>query len=172
MLSSSATPSFQLVDQAFDHRETAIPEAGICGIETERRQQLLVAKGAAGGKHLEIFPVESVRRALIGGVDGVHQAVAEGIGVDIERRMDEMRYVGPIDPIIVVEAQRRTQASPLGLDPDLANALTGQFALAPLIVETGLEAVEGDLAHHRVQHVLDLARNQDAPAPGLLLPLQ
>ena len=83
-----------------------------------------------------------------------------------------MRYVGPIDPIIVVEAQRRTEASPLGLDPDLANAIAGQFALAPLIVETGLEAVEGDLAHHGVQHVLNLSRDQDAPAPGFLLAFQ
>ncbi len=84
--------------------------------------------------------------------------------------MDEVGDIGPEDPVVVVEAQRRPEARLLGLQPDLADLLGRQLALAALVVEPGLELVEGDLAHHRVQHVLDLAGDEDAPALGVLLP--
>ena len=45
--------------------------------------------------------------------------------------------------------------------------LRRQLALAALVVQRRLELVEGDLAHHRVQHVLDLAGQHGlALAPG------
>ena len=80
---------------ALDHRKAHLPEARIAGIEAEGRQQLLVPLGAAGLEHGEILLLEAALRLLVDRVERVHQAVAEGIGVDIERRMDEVRDVGP-----------------------------------------------------------------------------
>jgi hypothetical protein len=53
----------------------------------------------------------------------------------------------------------------LGLDahPELADLVGGQFALPPGRVELALEGVERDLADHRVDHVLDLGRQQRPP---------
>ena len=68
-----------------------IPEGGIGGVEAERRQQLLVALHAARLQHVEVLGLKVLLAGLVGGVERVHQAVAEGVGVDVERRMDEVR---------------------------------------------------------------------------------
>ena len=71
-------------------------------------------QGTAGGQHLQVTLGESIGRILIDRIQRIDQAVAEGIGVDVERRMDEVGDIGPVVPVPLVEAQGRTQA--LGLD--------------------------------------------------------
>ena len=51
--------------------------------------------GAAGREHVEIALGEAGGRMLVDRVERIHHAVAERIGVDIERRMDEVRDVAP-----------------------------------------------------------------------------
>jgi hypothetical protein len=48
------TSSKQLVDQLFGHRQSALPEGGIAGVEAERLEQLGLVLGAAGREHGEI----------------------------------------------------------------------------------------------------------------------
>ena len=81
--------------------------------------------------------------------------------------MDEVADVGPVGAVFLVEAEGRAQALLLHRHPDLADRVGRQFALAPRHVHARFEVVEGDLAHHRVQHVLDLAR-QHGLARGLV----
>ena len=101
---------------------------------------------------------QSPVRVLVDGVERIHQAIAEGIGVDIERRMDEMRDVGPVLAILVrrssIAGPRLSRCTSSQISP---MPLGRQLALAPLVVDAALELDEGDLAHHRVEHVLDLA---------------
>ena len=78
--------------------------------------------------------------------------------------MDKVRDVGPVGLVVLVEAQGRSQAFGLGREPDLAEFLGGQLALAAPVVYPALELVHGDLSHHRVQHVLDLAGQHDLAA--------
>ena len=78
--------------------------------------------------------------------------------------MDEMGDVDPIEPVIPFEVDRRTEAFALHLEPDLAKPLGRHLALFALAMNLEFEIVEGGLAHHRVQHVLDLPRQHDAPA--------
>src|SRR6185312_10446435 len=85
----------ELVDEAADDAETLGPESGIGGVEAEGGQQLLVALGAAGAQHVQILLGEALLRALVDGVERVHEAVAEGVGVNVERRVDEVGDVGP-----------------------------------------------------------------------------
>src|SRR5680860_82822 len=85
----------ELVDQALDHLEPHRPEVRVGGIEAERREQFLVVLGAARREHVEIALGKALIGFLVDGIERVHETIAEGIGVDVERRMDEMRDVTP-----------------------------------------------------------------------------
>src|ERR1700736_5887980 len=76
---------FQFVDEAGDHAEALRPEGRVGGVEPARRQQLAVAQGAAGAQQLQVALGKTAMRVLIGRVKRVHQAIAKGIGVDVER---------------------------------------------------------------------------------------
>jgi hypothetical protein len=116
--------------------------------------------GAAGLQHVEIALGEALGALLVAGEERVHQAVAEGIGVDVEGRVDEVRDIGPEDLVAGLELDRGAEAFPRHLEPELAEALGRQLALLALQMHLALEAEEGDLAHHRVEHVLDLGGQQ------------
>src|SRR5947208_10920769 len=94
---------FQLVDEALDDGEALRPEGGVCGVEGEGGEEFLVAQGAASAQQGEVALGEALVRVFVGGVERVHQAIAEGVGVDVERRMDEMRDVGPVIAIVAIE---------------------------------------------------------------------
>src|ERR1035438_1929065 len=83
----------QLIDQLGDHAEAAVPELGIAGVQPERGEQFGVMLGAAGREHVEIALGEAGSRMLVDRVERIHHAVAERVGVDVERRMDEVRDV-------------------------------------------------------------------------------
>ena len=110
--SSAGSVSFAYVRSSSSMKPAITPrplaqKAGIGGIEAEGGQQLLVPLGAAGAQHVEILLGEALLRALVDGIERVHQAVAEGIGIDVERRVDEVRDVGPVTP-----GSRRRSAAP------------------------------------------------------------
>src|SRR5437763_13556036 len=92
-------------------------------------------------------------RILVGGVERIHQAVAEGIGIDVERRMDEMRDVGPVVAVGVIETNGRTEALALHLQPDVADALCRQLGLAARVMYTMIDGFVGDPVEHRCQTV-------------------
>src|SRR5436309_545139 len=85
----------QLVDQVLDDRQPALPEGGVARIEAEGLEQLGVMLGSAGREHFEIARRKSLFGAFVNRVQRIHEAIAERVGVDVERRMDEMRDVGP-----------------------------------------------------------------------------
>src|SRR5487761_1808054 len=111
----------QLVDEARDNAEALLPEFRVRGVETERRQQLLVPLRTAGAQHVEILLGEALLRALVDRIERVHQAIAERIGINVERRMDEVRDVGPVPPVLVLVADRRAEALLLHVEPDRAD---------------------------------------------------
>src|SRR5690606_24996136 len=92
---ASVFHGFKLVDNTFDHRQALAPEIGIARIKAEWRQQFLVVFGAASLQHVEVLLLEALFRVLVDRIKRVHQAVTESIGIDIERRVDEMRDIGP-----------------------------------------------------------------------------
>ena len=87
--------SLQFPDQSLDDADAALPEGGIARVEAEGGEQFGIVFGAAGRKHREIAFGEAIIGALVDRVQRVHQAVAERIGVNVERRVHEMRDVGP-----------------------------------------------------------------------------
>src|SRR5690349_20654494 len=111
---------FQFINEAFDDAEALRPEGGVGGVEAEGGEKFLVAQRAAGAQQVEVAFGKAGVRVLVDRVERVHQAIAEGVGVDVERRMDEMRDVAPVPAIIAVEPERRPQAFALNLEPDLA----------------------------------------------------
>src|SRR4051812_5198996 len=144
--------------QSLDHRKPDLPEGGIAGVEPEGGEELGMVLRAAGREHGEIAFDEALIGVLVDAVQRVHEAVAEGVGVDVEGRMDEVRDVGPEVLIALAEPDRRAEALVLHRHPELAELLPGQLALAALEMDLALEGVEGDLEHDRVDHVLDLRR--------------
>ena len=96
------------------------PEAGVRGVEPERGQQLLVAQGAAGAQELEIARLEAVRRLLVDRVERADEAIAKGVGIDVEGHVDEVRDIAPVEAIVLAEMEGRPQALGLDLHPDPA----------------------------------------------------
>ncbi len=74
--------------------------------------------------------------------------------------MDEVRDVHPEILIARPDIDRRAQALALHAEPEFAEPLGGQFAIAAFGVDRALERIERDLPHHGVDHVLDLAGEQ------------
>ena len=62
---------------------------------------------------------------------------------------------------------RRAEALGLHLEPDGVELVGRQLALAARLVHLALERIERDLAHHRVEHVLDLAGDQRLALLGI-----
>ena len=107
----------QLGDHPLDHAKAALPERGVARIEAERRKQLGVMLGAAGRQHGEIAVGKTFLRVLIDRVKRVHQAIAEGVSVNVKRRVDEMRNVRPERLLTGLEFDRRAEALALHLKP-------------------------------------------------------
>src|SRR3546814_17833657 len=84
--------------------------------------------------------------------------------------MDEMRDVAPEVAVIRIEFQRRAKALLLHAEPDFAQTIRRQLALAPRGMHLPLEFEEGDLPNHRVEHVFDLGGQHQLapPRPGLV----
>ena len=95
----------------FDHLEPHRPEIRIGRIEAERGEQLLVVLGAACREHVEIAVGEALLGLLVDGIERVHQAIAEGIGIDVERRVDEVRDVAPEGLVAGLEVDGRARGS-------------------------------------------------------------
>src|SRR4051794_34661499 len=112
--------------------------------------------GAACREHRQIALGKAGLGVLVYRIERVDQAIAERIGVDIERRMNEVRDIHPEILVARPNLDRRTKALALDAEPDFADALGGQFAIAPLGVDGALEGIEGDLPNDGVDHVFDL----------------
>ncbi|QYU71095.1 molecular chaperone DnaK [Leptolyngbya sp. 15MV] len=148
---------------------TGIPPAprGVPQIEVEFA---LDANGIL--THLQVFLLEPRMAFPEHAVERVHQAIPEGVGVHIERRVHEVRDVGPVQAVVRRELEGGAQAFLLHLHPDLADPLMRDLTPLPLVMQQRLEAVEGDLAHHGVQHVLHLGGEQRAPPARIGLGVQ
>ena len=73
--------------------------------------------GCAGSQHGEVPLGKTFSGVLVDRVERIHQAVAERIGVHIERRMDEMRDIGPERFVARLELDRRAEAFALHVEP-------------------------------------------------------
>src|SRR5712664_886328 len=159
--------AFQLVDHARNHRQSPVPEFRILGVEAKWLEQFGIMLGATGSQHRQIAFGKADLRVFVDRVERVHQAIAERIGVDVERRMDEVRNVHPEVLVARSDIDGRAEALALHAEPDFADTLGGQFAVAPLGMYSALERIERDLPHHRVDHVLNLAGEQRLALPGV-----
>ena len=124
--------------------------------------------GATGFEHIEVFVFEIRITFFVDRVERVHEAIAEGIGIDVERRMDEVRDVGPECFIAFLEVKDRAEGFCLNGHPEGVNIIWCQFALCAGGVEFALEIVERDLTHDRVDHVFDFAREHHLAVFGRL----
>ena len=124
-------------------------------------------KGASSSEWCLVPPAASMREIalrrsrrcglLVDAVERVHQAVAEGIGVDVEGRVDEVGDVGPEGLVARTEPDRRARGFPPA--PPARSRRAARRSVRRLrrsVWTLALEGVEGDLAHDRIDHVLDL----------------
>src|SRR5712672_1443713 len=119
---------FQLGDHPLQQRQPAPPECRRAGVEPERLEQGGMMLGAAGRQHREIALGETVMRLFVDGVERVHQAIAERIGVDVERRVNEVPDIGPEGLVAGLELDRGPEAFCLHLEPDRSQPLRGELA--------------------------------------------
>ena len=123
---------------------------------------------SAGLQHREETILKALFSLLIVGVERIHQAITEGIGIDVKRRVDEVGDVAPEVAVVVIEGKDGTEALNLNGHPDIADLIGRQFTLRPRIVEPTLEFAERDLAHDSIEHVLDLGRQNHAATLGIV----
>src|SRR5260370_38004213 len=123
---------FQFVDHARYARKPAVPELRVPGVQPERLEQFGIMLGAAGSEYRQIALGKAGLGVFVDCVERVHQAIAERIGVNVERRMDEVRDVHPEVLVARADIDGRAEALALHAEPDFADALRGQFAVAPL----------------------------------------
>ena len=161
--------ALETVDQPLQQTEALGPEGRVGGVETEGLEQLLVAQRAAGPEHGEIARLEALGRLLVDGIERADEAIAEGIGVDVEGRVDEVRDVAPKGSVGVAEDEGRAEALLLDLHPDVAELVRRQLGLGPGVMDAALELAKGDLADDGVDLVLDLGGEQHAAPRGVLL---
>ena len=83
-----------------------LPERWIARVKPKRREQFGMMFGTARRKHSQITFGKTFPCALIDAVQGIHETIAERIGVDIKGRVDEMRDIGPIAFVIGAEMKR------------------------------------------------------------------
>ena len=83
-LSLPVIQRFQLVDQPLDHRKPLVPEGGIGRIKAEGLQEFRMVLGAARFQKFEIFILKAGLGFLVDRIKRVHQAITEGIGINIE----------------------------------------------------------------------------------------
>ena len=76
-----------------------------------------MAFGAAGREHGEITLGKARRRILVNRIERVHQAIAERIGVNVKRRVNEMRDIAPEALVTGLELDRRAEAFMLHVHP-------------------------------------------------------
>src|SRR5690606_6289882 len=74
----------QFVDQSLDHRQPLRPEGWVGGVEAEGLQEFGMVLAAAGPEEVEILLLEARRGLLVDRIERVHQAIAEGVGIDVE----------------------------------------------------------------------------------------
>src|SRR5215831_15718278 len=101
--------------------------------------------GAAGSEHFEIALGEPFRRPLIDRVERVHQAVAEGVGVNVERGVHKVRNIGPERLVAALELDCFSETLALYLEPERVETLDGEFAAAAFRVDVTLERIERNL---------------------------
>jgi hypothetical protein len=78
-------------------------KAGSAASRPTGGEELAMAQRAAGAQQLQIFLGKPLMGILVDRVERVHQTIPEGVGIDIERGVDEMRDIGPVIAIGVVE---------------------------------------------------------------------
>jgi hypothetical protein len=131
----------KLGDHSFNDRKASLPEGGVAGVETERGQQLGVVLGSPSRKHIEVAFREAFIGALVDGVEGIHEAIAESVGVDIKWGMHKVGNVGPKHLIAGLELDRGPQALMLDVEPERVEPLGGELAVSPFGMKVALEKV-------------------------------
>ena len=84
-----------------------------------------------------------------------------------------MRHIGPEGRVVRRELEGRAEALASAPRIQISPIRSGSNSPAPaLVMQQRLELVEGDLADHRVQHVLDLAGQHQTAAGRVGLGIQ
>ncbi len=116
---------------------------------------------APGGQQLEVLRHELRAALLVAVIYRQRQQLAVSVGVDVAGRADEVRDVGPPRAVAVGDLHGVAQQLGLALDPQLAEPLHRQLALAATGgVHEVLEAVHRDLAEDGRDRVLQVLREQ------------
>src|SRR5690606_26737511 len=110
---------FQLVDEAFDHGKPLAPEVWVGGVKAKWCQQFRMVLGAASLQKLEILVLKTLVGILVDSIERIYQAIAERVGIDVERRVDEVRDIGPERLIALAPLHCRSHTGVLNREPQL-----------------------------------------------------
>src|SRR5215210_2054154 len=161
-----------LVHERADRVEAGGPEGGIADVEPEPGGELRRRRRPAGAQQVEVRLDERLALVDVAPVDREREEIAERVRVDVARRLNEVRYVAPPDPVVVGDLHGVAEHPPLLGAPELADPLDGQLTLlAAAGVDRVLEAVHRDLAEDGRDRVVDPADEQVEQRAGVVLAL-
>src|SRR5436190_21814850 len=141
--------------------EPAVPEPWVGEVEARDRRELLGTAAAARAQQLDVARDERLALFEVAAIDRECEQLAVRVRVDVARRADEMRHVGPPRAVVLGDLDAVGQELLLGLRPEVAEAVDAELALrAARGVRELLEAVHGDLAEDRRDRAFDVLREQ------------
>ena len=94
------------LELAVDDRQPEVPEARVGEVDADDLAELLGRAGPAGAQQLEVGGHERLALLLVAAVDRERQQLAVGVRVDVARRADEVRDVGPPRAVVVRQLDR------------------------------------------------------------------
>ena len=103
---TSAAAASAGVELVAHELEALRPERRVLEVEPGDGGQLLGAARAARAEQLEVARHEVLALLEVAAVDAERQQLAVGVGVDVARRADEVRHVGPPQPVAVGDLHR------------------------------------------------------------------
>src|SRR5262249_5089960 len=113
---------------ALDDVEAAVPERGIRQVDTDDRAEVLGRHRPTGREQLEIARYELRAPLLVLRVHREREQLAVRVGVDVTRRRDEVRDVGPPRSVALGELDRVAEHRRLRRDPVLVEVVDRELA--------------------------------------------
>src|SRR5690606_38273702 len=117
-----------LVDERLDGGEALLPEGRVAEVDAEAAYELVRPVRAAGAEEAEVGVGEAVLPVAVARVEGEHEQLAEGVGVDVARRVDEVRDVAPPHAVVIAEGDGLAVHPALRLHPVVGELLARELA--------------------------------------------
>src|SRR5690606_815013 len=159
-----SSKSFRLPDQLLDGHQALAPEAWVSEIDIHPAEEYVRPVGAAGLEKRQVALGKIDGILAIPGIKRQHEQLTKRVGIDVARRVKEMRDVAPPEAVVLAERHAALKHILLRRNPVLGIIVGGELARLPSRrVDAILEAVHRNLPEYGCDGVIDLTDHHREP---------